>query len=588
MMKNKRLALLTSVALPFMLTVSDRALAQDAGGGSGIIVVAQADGIAAAQAEVAAAQAALQEAQASGGDVGAAQARLDAALSALAAAEAAQAEPPPEPPPAEPAPPPEAPPPPPPEPPAEAPPPPEAPPVLEAPPPPEPPAPDLQTPEPPPPEAPPPVLDAPPPELPTPPPVLPAPEAPPVEATPPADGSATPPVGEPPASPDGTPPVETPPAPQQGEAPPPELQAPDQQTATPPATETEESAVDSQLEAQGDKEAIDNVRTLREKLRQEEAKGGEGGEDEAARDGSGQQEGRRGDGDRRRHDRPPEGDIVFDFGGRFIIQLGDQIVIRQDDESDRFLHRARDVEVEHFPGGYTRTTVTRGDDTQIITVRDRYGEIITRTRIDRRGRQVILIDNREFYRDGHRPRYVRFEDELPPIRLEIPREEYIVETSRADRGAIEAALLAPPVEAIERPYALEEIRSSERLRDKMRRIDLNTITFDFGSAAITPSQFDALAALGQAMESILANSPDEIFLIEGHTDAVGSDNDNLVLSDRRAEAIAVALSSNFEIQPENLVTQGYGEQYLKVPTAEEERENRRVAVRRITQLAKGN
>jgi outer membrane protein OmpA-like peptidoglycan-associated protein len=32
------------------------------------------------------------------------------------------------------------------------------------------------------------------------------------------------------------------------------------------------------------------------------------------------------------------------------------------------------------------------------------------------------------------------------------------------------------------------------------------------------------------------------------------------------------------------VTQGYGEQYLKVPTEEPERENRRVTVRRITPL----
>jgi outer membrane protein OmpA-like peptidoglycan-associated protein len=65
---------------------------------------------------------------------------------------------------------------------------------------------------------------------------------------------------------------------------------------------------------------------------------------------------------------------------------------------------------------------------------------------------------------------------------------------------------------------------------------------------------------------------------------VGEPTANLILSDRRAEAIAVALSSNFDVSPENLVTQGYGEQYLKVPTEEAERENRRVTVRRITPL----
>ena len=57
-----------------------------------------------------------------------------------------------------------------------------------------------------------------------------------------------------------------------------------------------------------------------------------------------------------------------------------------------------------------------------------------------------------------------------------------------------------------------------------------------------------------------------------------------VLSDRRAESVANVLSEQFEVPPENLVTQGYGEQFLKVPTEAAERLNRRVAVRRITPL----
>jgi outer membrane protein OmpA-like peptidoglycan-associated protein len=58
----------------------------------------------------------------------------------------------------------------------------------------------------------------------------------------------------------------------------------------------------------------------------------------------------------------------------------------------------------------------------------------------------------------------------------------------------------------------------------------------------------------------------------------------LILSDRRAEAVAVALSQNFDIAPENLVTQGYGEQYLKIDTDGAERRNRRATVRRLTDL----
>ncbi len=83
---------------------------------------------------------------------------------------------------------------------------------------------------------------------------------------------------------------------------------------------------------------------------------------------------------------------------------------------------------------------------------------------------------------------------------------------------------------------------------------------------------------------MLDRRPDEIFLIEGHTDAVGSDIDNLTLSDRRAEEVAIILTETFGVPPENLVTQGYGEEFLKIPTLRAERANRRVAVRRITPL----
>ncbi|MGE0697592.1 MAG: OmpA family protein, partial [Hyphomicrobiaceae bacterium] len=68
------------------------------------------------------------------------------------------------------------------------------------------------------------------------------------------------------------------------------------------------------------------------------------------------------------------------------------------------------------------------------------------------------------------------------------------------------------------------------------------------------------------------------------TDAVGPNEDNASLSDRRAEAVARVLVEHFGVPVENLVTQGYGEQYLKVPTEGPERANRRVAVRRITPL----
>jgi outer membrane protein OmpA-like peptidoglycan-associated protein len=93
--------------------------------------------------------------------------------------------------------------------------------------------------------------------------------------------------------------------------------------------------------------------------------------------------------------------------------------------------------------------------------------------------------------------------------------------------------------------------------------------------------------MAKAIQRVLSRRPNEVFLIEGHTDAVGQDLDNLTLSDRRAESVAVILTETFQIPPENLVTQGYGEQYLKVQTQDASRLNRRVAVRRIGPLLAG-
>ena len=118
----------------------------------------------------------------------------------------------------------------------------------------------------------------------------------------------------------------------------------------------------------------------------------------------------------------------------------------------------------------------------------------------------------------------------------------------------------------------------------MPRIDLDTITFATGSAEIPLFQVQKLETLGVAIEEAIADDAGEVFLIEGHTDAVGSDISNLELSDRRAAAVARVLTNYYDIPPENLVTQGYGEQFLKIETLYAEQANRRATVRRITPL----
>ena len=122
------------------------------------------------------------------------------------------------------------------------------------------------------------------------------------------------------------------------------------------------------------------------------------------------------------------------------------------------------------------------------------------------------------------------------------------------------------------------------MRQLAATIDVDNITFDSGSSAITAAQAQNLADLGRLMQNIIDDNPAELFLIEGHTDAVGSAASNLALSDRRAESVALALTEYFDIPPENMVVQGYGESELRIDTQSDERANRRAAVRIISPL----
>ncbi|WP_429068145.1 OmpA family protein [Bosea sp. OAE752] len=287
---------------------------------------------------------------------------------------------------------------------------------------------------------------------------------------------------------------------------------------------------------------------------------------------------------RRERQEQREGDLtIIREPGRTIIRDDDGRAIIRRDEDQRFRDLGWQGRAERRDGE-TRTVFERPDGTRIVTVTDEEGRLIRRSRIGRDDREVIIIDNTLRDRPG------RFADDvvvLPPPPLPIPRERYIVNADQADESLIYETIMAPPIAAIPRRYTLDEVRYSPDLRARMRSVDIDTINFETGSWQVTADQAQRLAVIADSVRRVLQGSPNEVFLVEGHTDAVGSDIDNLSLSDRRAQSVAEILTRDFQIPPENLTTQGYGEQYLKVQTQAASRENRRVTLRRITPLLTG-
>ena len=273
------------------------------------------------------------------------------------------------------------------------------------------------------------------------------------------------------------------------------------------------------------------------------------------------------------------GKVVEDQGDRFVVERDGDYFVRKD-ESALLRDYGTDIVIEDLARGRTRETITRRNGVKVVTLRSAGGYVLRRVKVFPDGDEVVLFDASD-ERD-HRP--IDYDHTLPPLLIDIPRDEYIVSGGRRNRAALRETFLAPPVEQVESGYTLREVRESSRLRAKVRRVDLDTITFDTGSAALRRSQVEMLGDIAGSMLDVIEQDPKAVFLIEGHSDAVGAEVYNLTLSDRRAESVARILVEAYGLPPENLIIEGYGEAYLKVDTQEAERQNRRVTVRNISPL----
>lgn len=111
------------------------------------------------------------------------------------------------------------------------------------------------------------------------------------------------------------------------------------------------------------------------------------------------------------------------------------------------------------------------------------------------------------------------------------------------------------------------------------RFSTQGILFDTGSDRIRPESTPTLNDIGD----MLKQHTDLRILIEGHTDNVGSDESNQVLSEKRAAAVRDFLINTYNIDGNRLESAGYGasKPAASNDTAEGRQQNRRVELVRL-------
>ncbi|MBU1099024.1 MAG: OmpA family protein [Bacteroidetes bacterium] len=122
---------------------------------------------------------------------------------------------------------------------------------------------------------------------------------------------------------------------------------------------------------------------------------------------------------------------------------------------------------------------------------------------------------------------------------------------------------------------LFSLSEAEVFRDgKNVVIRLISLVFDAGKSIIDPQYFAVLSKVQKAIEKFNQCTVS----VEGHTDAQGSDDKNLDLSQERAEAVRQYLLANIDMNTTKLLAIGFGE---TKPVANNETEDGRRKNRRI-------
>jgi len=141
---------------------------------------------------------------------------------------------------------------------------------------------------------------------------------------------------------------------------------------------------------------------------------------------------------------------------------------------------------------------------------------------------------------------------------------------------------APVREIYLRTGDLDGVSQEAESEDRIELVLAADVLFAFGKADLSPAAQDRLAEVAARLGAQASGT----VRIDGHTDAIGSDEANLVLSRRRGEAVRDALLRSLAGTPLVFEVRGLGESRPVAPNARDGRDsptgrakNRRVEIR---------
>jgi OOP family OmpA-OmpF porin len=158
--------------------------------------------------------------------------------------------------------------------------------------------------------------------------------------------------------------------------------------------------------------------------------------------------------------------------------------------------------------------------------------------------------------------------------------ENLVDALTGPEAAPELDIAALRQQALERPKSKATAQPVNRPPLVPELLKLPQVTFDIlfdpDSSIIRPGSYRTLGRIADTLTDP-ALLPYR-FLIVGHTESGGRRDHNLIVSQRRADAVRDVLATTFKVSPKRLQTLGLGEEQLRDAARPPAATNRRIQV----------